>query len=87
MVRTLEDAVTTALRLAIAAATLATVSVGIAAVWLTSDPRAFGVVVILAGVAFGVVAWRNEWRARKRDPYGDTRKSHGVGTTHITKAG
>jgi hypothetical protein len=52
--------VKTGLGLVISTATLATIALGIAAVWLTGDPRAFGVIVTFAGVVAGIVAARQE---------------------------
>jgi len=53
---------TVASKLETAGATLATVIAGVAAVGLTGDPRAFGVVVALVGVAAGAAIGWHEWR-------------------------
>jgi hypothetical protein len=48
------------LGLVIAAAIVTTMTAGIAAVWLSGDPRAFGVIVTIAGIVAGVLAIRQE---------------------------
>ena len=50
----------TSLGLVIAGAIVTTMTAGIAAVWLSGDPRAFGVIVTIAGVVAGVLAIRQE---------------------------
>lgn len=51
---------TVAARFETAAAVVGTVAAAIAAVWLTGDPRAFGVVIALAGLAVGIALGRLE---------------------------
>jgi hypothetical protein len=57
-----EDNVVGASRFETAAAIVATVAIGIVAVWLTEDLRAFGIVVALVGLVVGIVRGRQEWR-------------------------
>ena len=60
-----EDIVTGTLRFETAGAIIATAIAGVAAVWLTGDPRAFGVVIAAAGLVLGVAIGRQEWRTSR----------------------
>lgn len=52
---------TTAARFETAGAIVATTAAAIGAVWLTGDPRAFGVVIAAAGFAVALYLGRQEW--------------------------
>ena len=66
-------------------AIVATTATAIAAVWLTGDPRAFGVVIALAGLVVGVALGRVERRAfaAERAPAAGSQKS---GNADISRA-
>ena len=49
-------------RIEIVGALVATTATAIAAVWLTSDPRAFGAVIAFAGLVVGIALGRQEWQ-------------------------
>jgi hypothetical protein len=55
-----EGSVSFETKMRITGASLATLVVGIAAVWLVGDPRAFGLVVLAAGIAAARIAARHE---------------------------
>jgi hypothetical protein len=74
------------MRFAVAASTLATMSVGIAAVWLTGDPRSFGVVVALVGLIAGIVVWRYEWVSPHSPRDTDAATTHGAARVNVKKA-
>jgi hypothetical protein len=76
--------VTTASTIETTGAIAATAAAGIAAVWLTGDPRAFGAVVALAGLAVGVAIGFQEWRASR--PASGAGASHESGHADITRA-
>jgi hypothetical protein len=80
-----EDIVTGTLRFETAGAIIATAIAGVAAVWLTGDPRAFGVIVVFAGLLFGVAVGRQEWRTSRPHP-GTGPGSRASAGTDVTRA-
>jgi hypothetical protein len=77
--------VTIAWKLGIVGGVVATMAAGIAAVWLTEDARAFGVVIALVGLVVGVaLAWQ-EWRT-SHAPHGTDAGHHASAGDRIGKA-
>jgi hypothetical protein len=62
----------------IGATVAATFAIGVAAVWVTGDARAFGVIVTLAGVVAGVVPVRHQVRHVIASLYTDDRRQRPI---------
>lgn len=77
--------VTVASKSETAGAIIGTMATGIAAVWLTGDPRAFGLIIAFVGFVVGVALGRQEWRTTYPHRGGDA-GSAGAANNDASKA-